>query len=105
MLPFWPNYGLGHPENYLFSLSKKISSGSKYQKIKLFNFEKGSTGHNVLILIGTVVLKVLRTAVINATRSGIYLDLNTRLAPGASSAFFLAEISVRSPRKLCIFII
>ena len=46
VLPFWPNYRLGHPENYLFSLSKKIFSGSKYPKIKLFNFEKGSTaGH------------------------------------------------------------
>ena len=33
VLPVKPNYRLGHPENYLFSLSKKI-----------FNFEKGSTG-------------------------------------------------------------
>ena len=44
VLLFWPNYRLGHPENNLFSLSNKIFSGSKYLKIKLFNFEKGSTG-------------------------------------------------------------
>ena len=43
VLPFWPKYRLGHPENYLFSLPKKIFSGSKYPKIKLLDFEKGST--------------------------------------------------------------
>ena len=43
VLPFLPNYRLAHPENYLFLLSKKIFSGSKYPKIILFNFEKGST--------------------------------------------------------------
>ena len=48
VLPFQPNYRSGHPENYLFSLSKKIFSGSKYPKIKLFNFEKGSTERKVL---------------------------------------------------------
>ena len=34
VLPFWPKYRLGHPENYLFSLSKKLFLGSKYPKIK-----------------------------------------------------------------------
>ena len=42
---FWPKYRLAHPENYLFSLSKNIFSGSKYPKKILFNFEKRSTGH------------------------------------------------------------
>ena len=43
VLPFHPNYRLAHPENYLFLLSKKIFSGSKYPKNILFTFEKGST--------------------------------------------------------------
>ena len=43
VLPFLPNYRLAHPDNYLFLLSKKIFSGSKYPKHILFNFEKGST--------------------------------------------------------------
>ena len=42
-LPFQPNHRLAHPENYLFLLSIKIFSGSKYPKNILFNFEKGST--------------------------------------------------------------
>ena len=41
---FWPKLRSTHPENYLFLLSIKIFSGSKYPKNILFNFEKGSTG-------------------------------------------------------------
>ena len=41
---FYPKYRLVHPENYLFVLSMKIFSGSKYPKMNLFNFEKRSTG-------------------------------------------------------------
>ena len=44
---FSPKYRLGHPENYLCLLSKKIFSGSKYPKNILFNFEKGSTVQHV----------------------------------------------------------
>ena len=41
---FWPKVRSTHPENYLFSLSKKMFfSGSKYLKNILFNFEKRST--------------------------------------------------------------
>ena len=36
---FKPKYRLGHPENHLLSLSKKMLSGSKYPKNVLFNFE------------------------------------------------------------------
>ena len=43
VLPFWPKYRLGHPENYLFLLSKKSFIGSKYPKINLFHFEKNFT--------------------------------------------------------------
>ena len=43
VLPFKPKYRLAHPENYLFSLSKKIYSGSKDSNNKLIDFEKGST--------------------------------------------------------------
>ena len=45
VLPFQPKYRLGHPENYLFLLSKKLFIGSKYPKINLFNFEKNFTAH------------------------------------------------------------
>ena len=41
---FLPKHRLGHPENYLFSLSKQIFSGSKYPKNILFKFENRSTG-------------------------------------------------------------
>ena len=44
---FQPKYRLAHPENYLFSLSKKIFSGSKYPKNILFIFENRSTAGNV----------------------------------------------------------
>ena len=37
---------LCHHENYLFSISKIIFSGSKYPKNVLFNFAKGSTGRD-----------------------------------------------------------
>ena len=42
VLLFKPKYRLGPSENYLFLLSKNIFSGSKYPKIKLFNFEKAA---------------------------------------------------------------
>ena len=43
VLPFKPKYRLGHPENYLFLLSKNIFTGSKYPKINWFAFEKNFT--------------------------------------------------------------
>ena len=57
LLLFLPKYPLNHPENYLFSLSNKMFSGSKYPKkhftfvfniLKVFNFEKRSTGDHAL---------------------------------------------------------
>ena len=39
---FWLKYRLGHPENYLLSLSSKLFSGSKYPKNSIFNFENRS---------------------------------------------------------------
>ena len=44
VLFFWTKYRLGHPENYLFLLSKNIFSGSKYPKNIKFNFENRRTG-------------------------------------------------------------
>ena len=46
VLLFKPKYQLGHPENYLFSLSKDIFSGSEYPRTFLFNFENRSTGQS-----------------------------------------------------------
>ena len=40
VLPCLPKYCLGHPENYLFLLSKNVFIGSKYPKNKLINFER-----------------------------------------------------------------
>ena len=50
---FWPNsliYRSTHPENYIFSLSKKTFSGSKYPTNSLFNFEKRSTAQTLLCI-------------------------------------------------------
>ena len=44
VFPFLPKYRLGHPENYLFLLSKNRYTGSKYPKINKFNFEKNFNG-------------------------------------------------------------
>ena len=43
VLLFQPKYRIGHPENYLFLLSKKIFFGSKYPISILFIFENRST--------------------------------------------------------------
>ena len=43
VLLFQPKYQLGHTENYMFLLSKKIFSCSKYTTNNLFDFEKRST--------------------------------------------------------------
>ena len=40
MLPFWPKCRLGHPKNYLFSLSTRIFSGSKYPTNISFIFKQ-----------------------------------------------------------------
>ena len=50
VVKFWPNYRSTHPENYLFSLSKKFFSGSKHPKNSLFNFEKRSTAQTLLCI-------------------------------------------------------
>ena len=39
---------ISHPENYLFSSSKKLFSGSKYPTKYIFNFENRSTAHGDL---------------------------------------------------------
>ena len=44
---FWPKRRLGHPEKYLFSLSKTLFSASKYPKSILFHSENRSTVANV----------------------------------------------------------
>ena len=44
VLLFKPKYRLCHPDNYLFSLSKKIFYLSKYPKNISFNFENRSNG-------------------------------------------------------------
>ena len=44
---FQQKYWLGHPENYLFSISKKLFVGSKYPKNKLFDFDHRSVGDHV----------------------------------------------------------
>ena len=45
------NYRLGHPENYLFLLSKNLFTGSKYPKNKLINFEKINIAHDLISAI------------------------------------------------------
>ena len=45
-ITFQPKYRLAQPENYVFSLSKGIFSGSKHPKNILLYFGKGSTEHH-----------------------------------------------------------
>ena len=47
MVLFWTRNRLVHPENWLFSLCRNLSSGLKYPKSILFNFENRSTGPRV----------------------------------------------------------
>ena len=48
VLLFKPTCRLSHPGNYLFLLSKKILSGSKYPEYILFYFENRSTDQQCL---------------------------------------------------------
>ena len=43
VLRFEPKHRLGHPNKYLFLLSKNLFTGSKYPRINWFNFEKNFT--------------------------------------------------------------
>ena len=95
-------YRLAHLGNYLFLLSKIIFSGWKYPKNKLINFEKRSTGWHILRFFIRIPFETP-----TPHRRASILS-NTMLCPflsDTSSASFLAETSVRSPRKLFIFII
>ena len=76
VLPFSPKYRLGHPKKYLFLLSKKKIPDQIIQKI--FH----------------LILK--KEALVVRVRAYVLIPV---------SASFLAEISVRSPWKLFIFII
>ena len=74
VLPLQPKHRLGHPENHLFLLSKKLFIGSKYPKNKLFNFEKNFTAcfpdqithfWNILILLKLICIIIVIIIVIN----------------------------------------
>ena len=84
MLLCQPKNGLGCPERYLFSSSKRMSSGSKHPKIFIFFFKQKHCSQGFA-----------------AGPYSIYLRQHWI----TSSASFLTEISVSSPRKLFIFII
>ena len=99
----------GHPDNCLFSLSKKILSGSKYPKCIWFTFEKVSIGNHQWCLfswyMGCVTQNIIqlwdgKIVFISGIKPS---DCTTRSAAVSSSASFSAEISLRSTRKLFIF--
>ena len=86
MLLFWPRHRLGHHENYLFSLSKKIFTRSKYPKVILFNFENRSTVHWSTLLISLYHLVDLLTTILTIMNTGPVPIVSI---PGASGAFVL----------------
>ena len=97
VLLFWPKYRLAHPEIYLFSLPV-FFSGSKYPKNILFTFENRSTDEH-----GNSRARGRRTV-----EASCYTETRTLLCEMGdmlTSASFLAEISVRSPPKVFIFVI
>ena len=51
VLPFYPKYCLGHPENYFLYLSKNIFIRTKYPKTNKFNFEKKNTARDYKCLL------------------------------------------------------
>ena len=108
-----PIYRLAHPENCLFTLSKKIFSGSKYPKIVLFNFEKRSTGNWMLYVVSkqacqktSYILTHSKPKVDHEYRCHIKCDgwyLLEQRRHRLASVHDFAETSVRSPRQLYSF--
>ena len=103
---FKPKYCIGHPERYLFLLSINIFSRSKYPKIILFKVENRSTGGLTQLLMPLVcnhwrivnacLHRICVAAVGDMQRffcSSVVFDPFTGVA-------VLAEIPLRSPRKL-----
>ena len=76
VLPFQPKFCLGHPENYLFLLSKNLFTGSKYPKFDLLNFEKYFTG----VGVSGAPLRA-GSAVRNGSDSDAIYDLNRTRVP------------------------
>ena len=93
MLLYKTKYRLGHPQNYLFLLSKKIFSGSKYPKKTSFHFENRSTGWLSLTCIERSVMRNRNFA--NADERRKVLAHSSRSAPalgaGESSPPLLAS--------------
>ena len=57
VLPFQPKYRLAHPGNHLFSLSKKIFSGSKYTKKNYLILKKEALVCRLLCTVGPVIIE------------------------------------------------
>ena len=74
---FKPKYRLAHPENYLFSLSKKNFSGWKYPKKYIFYFGKGSTAEDSHGAVGDIhgdidkALRCLELAGVAEVKGGV----------------------------------
>ena len=112
VLPFEPEYRTGHPENYLFLLSKNTFTGSKHAKNKIFFFlKKSSPSLTVAMTILAVMIQAV-TKTDDARTIALNNVATTRIQSTScqrfrcwktSSTAFSAEISVSSPRKLFIF--
>ena len=93
VLLFQPKYRLGHPENYLFLLSKKIFTGSKYPKNKLIKFEKRNTGRYPQV-------QPPHQALCGAAHWPFFTCGCVRCAAPYRQCFFVSRNIVRSPWKL-----
>ena len=79
---FYSKYRLCHPGNYLFLLSVKIVSGSKYPKHIIFHFEKRSTASHRIKrsahLIRSSAKLIPRSAYLIPRSSITQLGINTQ---------------------------
>ena len=74
-------YRLGHPENYLFTLSKKLFSGSKYLKNILFYFENRSTADDQLMKLSVSLALAQSTRISVQEKQVIDIVMETRDLP------------------------
>ena len=93
-----PEYQSGHPENYLFSLSKKIFSGSKYPKNSFFNFEKGRTGLVKCKYVHEHITKMHLYSVLSHTSPNFSSSVESQYL---LSAFDYAAIHLPIDRIMC----
>ena len=96
-------YGSLPPENYLFVLYEIIFIGC-HIACPMFHPKVAQDMSSFCTYGNVVIIKKFIRRLVTFVCEGITINANT-IHRTAASASFLAEISLRSPRKLCVFII